>query len=176
MNDNPIKNPSEDLRLAYSRLSEFRRGGTDERVFEHPTCHPAEPTGFCFCEGSLWHSTLFYCKALILALAFKTPFNNVKVAVLRAFGARIGNNVYFSSGVWIDPVFPELITIESGVFFGMNAKVFTHEYRIDRFRAGKIIIRRKALIGGFAFIGCGVEIGENAVVAACSIADRDVPR
>jgi hypothetical protein len=71
--------------------------------------------------------------------------------------------------------FPELITIEDDVFFGMGAKVFTHEFRIDQFRAGEVTIRREALIGGFATIRCGVEIGERGVVAACSVADRDVP-
>jgi len=33
---------------AHRRFREFRRGNTHERVFTHPTCHPAEATGFCF--------------------------------------------------------------------------------------------------------------------------------
>ena len=57
----------------------------------------------------------------------------------------------------------------------MGAKIFTHEYRIDQFRAGKVRIRRGAFIGGFAVIPCGIEIGEGAVVAACSVVHRDVP-
>jgi len=87
----------------------------------------------------------------------------------------VGRRVHFSPGVWVDPTFPELITIEDGVFFGMGAKLFTHEFRIDQFRAGKVIIRREAFIGAFAIIVCGVEVGERGVVAACSVADRDVP-
>jgi acetyltransferase-like isoleucine patch superfamily enzyme len=31
------------------------------------------------------------------------------------------------------------------------------------------------VIGGFAIIGCGVEIGENAVVAGGAVVGRDVP-
>jgi acetyltransferase-like isoleucine patch superfamily enzyme len=164
-----------DLQDAYRRLREFRRGLSSDRLFVHPTCHPAEPTGFCYCEGSLWRAVRFYAKALFLALAFRLPGSGLKCWALRRLGAKVGRRVYFSPGVWVDPTFPELITIEDGVFFGLGAKLFTHEFRIDQFRAGKVIIRRGALVGGFAVIACGVEVGERGVVAACSVADRDVP-
>ena len=167
--------PPTDLHDAYRRLREFRRGQGNERMFIQPTCHPAEATGFCYCEGSLWRAIGFYAKAMLLRLAFALPANGPKVWMLRRLGARVGRGVYFSAGVWIDPTFPELITIEDGVFFGMGVKVLTHEYGIDQFRAGRVTIRRRAFIGGFAIIRCGVEIGENAVVAACAAADRDVP-
>jgi acetyltransferase-like isoleucine patch superfamily enzyme len=165
----------DDLTDAYRRLREFRQGKSSERVFIHPTCHPALPTGFCFCERSLGRAMLFYLKAMLLALVFKLPLNWLKVWTLRRFGARVGRNVYFSAGVWIDPMFPELLTIEDCVFFGMDVRILTHEFRIDHFRAGKVFIRRGAFIGGFATIRSGVEIGEGAVVAACSVAHRDVP-
>ena len=164
-----------DLSDAYRRLREFRRGSTAERLFVHPTCHPAQPTGFCYCEGSPWRAMAFYTKALLLRLAFLLPYNGPKAWMLRRLGAHVGRGVFFSAGVWIDPFFPELITIEDGVFFGMGVKIFTHEFRIDQFRAGKVVIRRGAFIGGFSTIGCGVEIGERAVVAATAAADRDVP-
>jgi len=164
-----------ELRDAYRRLREFRQGRTGDRLFVHPTCHPAEPTGFCYCEGSAWQALRFYVKALLLGFALRLPINSFKVWMLRRMGARVGRRVHFSPGVWVDPTFPELITIEDGVFFGMGAKIFTHEFRIDEFRAGKVAIRRGAFIGGFAIIGCGVEVGQRGVVAACSVADRDVP-
>ena len=164
-----------DLKEAYRQLREFRRGETSERLFVHPTCHPSQPTGFCYCEGSLWRATRFYTKALLLGFVFKLPFSRPKVWMLRRLGARVGRNVYVSAGTWIDPMFPELLTIEDGVFFGMDAKIFNHEFRIDEFRAGKVIIRNEAFIGAFAVVACGVEIGERAVVAACSVVARDVP-
>lgn len=164
-----------DFQDAYRRLRQFRRGETNDRLFVHPTCHPAEPTGFCYCEGSFWRALGFYAKATLLAVAFGLPVNGWKVWLLRRMGARVGRQVYFSPGVWIDPTFVELITIEDGVFFGTGARLFTHEFRIDQFRAGKVVVRRGAFIGAFAILACGVEIGEGAVVAACSVADRDVP-
>jgi hypothetical protein len=167
--------PTPDLQEARRRLREFRRNRGGERLFIHPTCHPAEPTGFCYCDGNWWKAICFYAKALLLGLAFRLPYNWLKVWTLRRMGARVGRRVHFSPAVWIDPTFPELITIEDRVFFGTGAKIFTHEYRIDQFRAGRVIVRQGAFIGGFAVIACGVEIGQRGVVGACSIADRDVP-
>ena len=170
----PIDSGS-DLKAVYRQLREFRRGGTEERLFVRATGHPSDPTGFCFCEGSLWRLTCFYAKAVFLGLIFRLPCNRLKIWALRRLGARVGERVYFSHAVWIDPTFPELLTIEDGVFFGMGVKVFTHEFRVDEFRAGKVLIRRGAFIGGFAVIPCGIEIGEDAVVAACCVVYRDVP-
>lgn len=166
---------SPDLADALCRLREFRLGKTEERLFVHPIGHPSEPSGFCFCEGSAWRTMRFYAKAVLLDVVFKSPFNGLKVWLLRRFGARIGGKVFFSVGVWIDPTFPELLTIEDSVFFGMGVKLFTHEYRINEFRAGKVRIRRGAFVGAFAVVPCGVEIGEGAMVAACSVVHRDVP-
>jgi acetyltransferase-like isoleucine patch superfamily enzyme len=173
MADTPDSTP--DLQDAYRRLREFRRGQSDDRLFVHSTCHPSRPTGFCYCEHSPRRVFWFFTKAVLLSIAFHLPGNGVKIWMLRRLGARVGSGVFFSAGVWIDPMFPELITIDDNVFFGMGAKIFNHEFRIDQFRAGKVIIHREALIGGFATIACGVEIGERAVVAACTVADRDVP-
>jgi len=167
--------PPPDLADAQRRLAAFRRRETAERIFAVTTGHPSEPTGFCWCEGSSWRIAAVYLRGATMRTAFALPWSRPKAWLLRRLGARVGRNVYFSHGVWIDPAFPELVTIEDNVFFGMGAKVFAHEFRIDEFRAGKVTIRRGAFIGGLAVIGCGVEIGEGAVVAACSVADRDVP-
>ena len=116
-----------------------------------------------------------YAKWLLLGLVFKLPFNAWKVWLLRRLGARVGRKVYFCQGVWIDPMFPELLTIEDGVFFGTWAKVVLHDFGPDAFRAGKVFVRQGAFVGGLAVIRCGVEIGRGTVVAACAVVTRDVP-
>ena len=75
MHDTTTSPEPDDLTDAYRRLREFRQGKSNDRVFTHPTCHPALPTGFCFCEKSLGRAILFYVKATILALVFKLPLN-----------------------------------------------------------------------------------------------------
>lgn len=164
-----------DGREAHRRLAAFLRGETEDRLFREPTGHPAVATGFCFCDGSVLEAAGFFARAALLGVAMKIPSSAIKVWVLRRLGARIGRGVYLSAGVWVDPTFPRLVTIEDGVFIGMGARILTHEFRISEFRAGKVVIRKGAFVGGLTVVACGVEIGEGATVAACSVADRDVP-
>jgi len=156
-------------------LKRFLAGKTGERTFSWTTNHPSQPTGFCPCDRALPGRLAFYLKAALLLWTLKLPFNQPKVALLRRLGARIGEHVYISADVWIDPAFPQLLTIEDNVLIGVGAKLALHEFGPDRFSAGRIIIRKGAVIGGFALIGHGVEIGEGAVVAGGAAVGRDVP-
>jgi len=116
-----------------------------------------------------------YARALVLLTLLRSPFNSLKIALLRHLGARVGDRVYISADVWIDPVFPQLLVVEDDVMIGHGVKIALHEFGRDRFRAGRVILRRGSVIGGFALIGQGVEIGENAVVAGGAVVGRDVP-
>lgn len=159
----------------HKRLAVFLAARTTDRLFVHPIRHPSDPTGFCFCEHSLIKALPLYFRAVLLGLVTHCPFNGPKAWLLRRMGARIGSNVCISPGVWIDPTFPRLITIEDNVFIGTGVKITTHEYRMNEFRAGQVTLREGALIGGFAIIGCGIEIGRYATVAAGAVVGRDVP-
>jgi acetyltransferase-like isoleucine patch superfamily enzyme len=121
--------------------------------------------------ATLW----FYAKAWLLLAALKLALNGPKLKLLRWCGARVGRNVFISTDVWIDPTFPQLLTIEDDVMVGVGVKIALHEFRPREFRAGRVIIRKGAVVGGFALIGHGVEIGEGAVVAGGAAVGRDVP-
>jgi hypothetical protein len=159
-------------------LDQFKRflsGDTGERIFRYPTCHPSRPVGFCPCERS-WPTKLwFYGKATLLLALLKLPFNSATVALLRLLGAQVGRRVRLSPDIWIDPAFPELLTIEDDVMVGVGAKIALHEIGADHFSAGRVTLRKRAVIGGFAIIGHGVEVGEGAVVAGGAVVRRDVP-
>lgn len=158
--------------------ADFRRflaGETSERVFTAPTCHPSHPTGFCPCDGPWLDRFWFYAKAWALLTVLKLAWNGPKLRLLRWCGARVGHNVFISTDVWIDPTFPQLLTIEDDVMVGVGVKIALHEFGPRQFRAGHVLIRKGAVLGGFALIGPGVEIGEDAVVAGGAAVGRDVP-
>ena len=117
----------------------------------------------------------FYGKAWLLLMALKLAWNAPKLKLLRWCGAQVGRNVFISTDVWIDPTFPQLLTIEDDVMIGVGVKIALHEFRPNEFRAGRVIIQKGAVIGGFSLIGHGVEIGEGAVVAGGAAVGRDVP-
>lgn len=164
-----------DLKQGLERFKKFRSRQTGERRFHHPTCHPAHPTGFCPCDQA-WPATLwFYFKSTLLLTALKLPFNTLKIALLRWSGARVGRDVFIATDVWIDPAFPELLMIEDEVMVGVGAKICFHLFNRDYFQAGRVTLRKGAIIGASALIGPGVEIGAGAVVALGAVVRCDVP-
>ena len=85
----------------------------------------------------------------------------------------IGHRVTIKCGVRIW----DGVTIEDDVFVGPNVS-FTND-RFPRSKKHKkpeqTLVRRKASIGANATILSGIEIGENAMVAAGAVVTKDVP-
>lgn len=160
---------------AREKLRRFLEDASLGRVFEWPIDHPSQPTGFCPCDDSAFKVCWFYLKATILLWLLKLPANHLKIAYLRWLGAKVGKRVYLSVDVWIDPAFPQLLAIEDDVMVGVGVKISMHEFGRNHFRAGRVIVRRGAVLGGFSLIGPGVEIGADAVVAGAAAVGRDVP-
>jgi acetyltransferase-like isoleucine patch superfamily enzyme len=158
---------------ARAKLAHFLAG--TERLFAHPTGHPTQPTGFCPCDGPLVVRAIFYVRATLLTLVLHTDFNLLKLWLLRRLGARIGRKVYLAPGIWIDPLFPQLLTLGDEVFIGSGARLMLHEFRTSEFVAGRLVIRQRAIIGAWALLGPGIEIGAGASVAAGAVVGRDVP-
>lgn len=156
-------------------LRQFRAKGCPDHVFRYPTCHPSQPTGFCPCDEHGITAAWFYTKAAILNLVLALPFNRLSQWTLRRMGATIGRSVFISPAVWVDPMFPDLLTIEDDVMIGSGAKISFHEFRISEFIAGRVTLGRGSLIGGFCMIGPGVHVGEGATIAGGAVVARDVP-
>ena len=104
----------------------------------------------------------------------KIPPCELKNSLYRLIGVKIGKDVVISPDVSLDPLFPELITIEDGVILGWGAKIFTHEIVRDSFKFGRVLIKKNSLVGGYSFIRAGVTIGENSVVSIYSLVNKDV--
>ena len=71
------------------------------------------------------------------------------------------------------------INAKYGVEIGEEVQIGSHcsiysESTIDD-KKGKVVIRRNARIGAHSVIMPGITIGEDAVVAACSFVNKDVP-
>ncbi len=167
--------PSSEAEANRRRFADFLAAPAEQRVFSCPASHPSQPTGFCPCDGPALATLWFYARAGVLLTALRLAWNGPKLALLRRAGARVGSRVFISTDVWIDPAFTQLLTIEDDVMIGVGVKIALHEFRPGEFRAGRVVIRRGAVIGGFALIGHGVEIGEGAVVAGGAAVGRDVP-
>lgn len=68
------------------------------------------------------------------------------------------------------------IKIEEGVTIGPNTCIYDHDHGVNGgFVVAPVVIRKKVWIGANVTILKGVEIGENAIVAAGSVVTKDVP-
>lgn len=103
------------------------------------------------------------------------PSLTLKRFLLRAIGMKIGKDVAIALGARFDIFFPELIEIGNNSIIGYNTVIFAHEFLIDEWRKGKVVIGKNVMIGGNCTILPGVVIGDNAEISAMSLVNIDVP-
>jgi len=85
----------------------------------------------------------------------------------------IGNRVTVKCGVRIW----DGVTIEDDVFIGPNVTFTNDKFPRSKHykQPSKTLVKRNASIGANAAILSGIQIGENAMVAAGSVVTKDVP-
>lgn len=83
----------------------------------------------------------------------------------------IGSNVSF------DGIYPGLIYIGKGCVITSGVCILSHFYNtIDRrFYSGKVVIGNNVFIGMNTLIVNAVNIGDNAIIGAGSVVNRDIP-
>ncbi len=101
------------------------------------------------------------------------------IKMLQANGLLIGKYVQIEPGAYIDEGYPYLISIGNNCGISRGAWLLAHDDTL-RFvggyrRLGKVEIRDNCIIGTNAIILPGTTIGPNALVAAGSLVNKDVP-
>lgn len=100
------------------------------------------------------------------------------------FHTNIGINILLGKRVFINHAcsFLDLggITIEDDVMIGPRVNISSENHPVDiptrkTMVPGQVIIKRNAWIGAGATILPGVTVGENSVVAAGAVVNKDVP-
>lgn len=129
---------------------------------------------------------------------FKIPYvmSPIRIALLRLFGAQIGKRCFVGAArVWI----PWHLRMGEYSAIGHRAEIYnlapvalghnavvsqhsyictaTHDYTRTDFPlySRPITIGSSAWVAARAFVGPGVNVGEGAVVGACSVVTKDVP-
>lgn len=110
----------------------------------------------------------------IMLVCKRLPPMELKNHLYRIMGVKIGKNVSIANDAILDPIFPELIKIEDNVIIGWGTKLFTHEFTLDTFRIGSVILRENSMVGEFSVVRPGVTIGKNSMIAAMSFVNEDV--
>jgi len=143
-----------------------------------------------------WKEALWLVVSLVLFRGSPFPLSSLKRAVLRLFGAQIGVGVVFKPQVKIK--FPwklsvgdyawigeeswllnlDHITIGKSVCISQRAFLCTgnHNYSVSTFDlfTRPIVVGDGAWIGAGCWVGPGVNVGSLAVLAAGSVANKDL--
>lgn len=147
--------------------------------------------GAGFIKQILW----YFVNALIVRASWN-PFMGIKIALLKAFGAKIGkgliikNNVcikfpwkltigdyvWLGENCWIDNL--DEVTIGNHVCISQGALLLTgnHDYTLTSFdyRNAPIIIEEGAWIGAKTVVCPGVTVHSHAILTVGSIINKDM--
>ena len=125
---------------------------------------------------------LFLRRMVLSRLANWCPFVSGRVVLYRAMGMKIGRDVFIGFQVEFDTNFTELIEIGNAVTISHNCVIASHmatsaDTPVKKFypdMSAPVRIRDGAWICIGATLLPGVTVGENAVVAAGAVVNRDV--
>lgn len=128
----------------------------------------------------------FIWKALLSNLAYICIYPAFLCPLLHKIrGVKIGSpfNLYISTNVHIDSLFPELVTVEDEVYITRGVKILSHynptppqqEIIGKETIKGSVHIKRGAFIGVSSIILPNATIGECALIAAGSVVTKDIP-
>jgi acetyltransferase-like isoleucine patch superfamily enzyme len=131
--------------------------------------------------NSLWHvyKTVPFWKVvknfLVIQIARYTPFLAMKNWLYRVFlKMKIGEQTSFALMVMLDVMFPEKISVGKNTVIGYNTTILAHEYLINEYRIGDVVIGNEVLIGANSTILPGVTIGDRAIISAGTLVHKDV--
>ena len=132
--------------------------------------------------NSLWqiYDTVSFWKVvknfIVIQLARYTPSLKMKNWLYRTFlKMEIGKHTAFALMVMPDVMFPEKIKVGSNTIIGYNTTILAHEYLIEEYRLGEVIIGDNVMIGANSTILPGVTIGDGAIVSAGTLVHKHVP-
>ena len=119
----------------------------------------------------------------LFSIARPLPPGMVKNLFYRLGGVRMGKRVFISPYAVIDPVAPDLVTLEDDVFIGWGASIICHQVDQDfmkglssrKYSERRVVLRKGCFIGGYSTVRGGVTVGRGAVVGSNSLVCSDVP-
>lgn len=117
-------------------------------------------------------------KFIAQVLAPNCPFNCIRIALYRICGFKIGKHTFIGMKCYLDDMCYDLLTIGDnciisyGVYFACHGRNQGH---LPITVCDGVYIEMRASIISKTQEGNGLMIGENAVVGACSLVNKNVP-
>ncbi|MGD0158839.1 MAG: acyltransferase [Candidatus Bathyarchaeia archaeon] len=116
-------------------------------------------------------------KTMMRFFGMYAPSQSMRIAMYRKAGIKIGKVHTFGSNIYLDIFSPYNTVIGDNINLAGYAHIITHSnilWGIED-EGGPVVIKNGARIGINVTILPGVTIGENAVIGACSLVNKDIP-
>jgi len=101
------------------------------------------------------------------------------IARLVAEGLQLGRETFIARGVYLDPGFPWLITIDDQAGLSPGVIVLVHDASMHRHmgytRLGAVVIGKRVFVGAGAIILPGTRIGDDSIIGAGAVVRGFVP-
>lgn len=119
-----------------------------------------------------------------IAMSFLPIPSALRVSLQRMRGVKIGEGVFLGPGVWLDNAKPQLIEIGDFASLAGQVTVLTHSQPTQPLREilgpeSKVSAATVIKEGAWITVNCvllpGVTVGENSIVAAGSVVNKDIP-
>ncbi|UIP01272.1 acetyltransferase [Halobaculum sp. CBA1158] len=104
-----------------------------------------------------------------------SPSLRLRNWLLRRLGATVGSGVSWGLEATPDVFWPERIEVGEDAIVGYDSVLLCHEFLQDEYRLGDVVVGDRAMLGAKVTVLPGVEIGDDAQVAANSLVADDVP-
>lgn len=113
-------------------------------------------------------------KWLSASMIPRIPFNGIRVILYKLIGYKIGRGVFIGMHCYLDDMCYDLMEIGDNVIISYGVYFACHGLKQGH---NKIVIKDHAYIGMRANViaRTDIEIGENAVIGACTLVNRSVP-
>lgn len=112
---------------------------------------------------------------LVITISRYMPSLRLKNMLLRSAGIKVGKDVSVGLAAMMDVFFPQLITIGENSVIGYNSTILCHEFLLNEYRTGEVVIGREVMVGANSTILPGVRIGDGASIGAGAVVTADVP-
>jgi Acetyltransferase (isoleucine patch superfamily) len=150
--------------------------GRQNRRHRRLTSHPTPGSGNSLRRWYRARNPLRVVLNYIVIVACRvSPSLWLKRWLLRRIGVTVGTGVAWGLESTPDVFWPDLVTVEDGAVVGYDATLLCHEFLVDEYRTGEVVVGERAMIGAGAVVLPGVEVGAEARVAANSLVASDVP-
>ncbi len=143
-----------------------------ERVTAHPTPGPGNSLRAWYRHRNPLRVAVNYIVILVCRIS---PSLLLKRWLLRRLGVTVGERVAWGLESTPDVFWPDLVTVEDDAVIGYDVTLLCHEFLVDEYRTGAVVVGEGAMVGAGAIVLPGVRVGKGGRVAANSLVTEDVP-